>query len=230
VHAGKGFGGVDIPRIGEEVIVGFLEGSPDLPIIIGRVYNGLNAPPNGLPTAGMVSGLKSNSTPGGGGNNAMMMDDTKGKEKISIHGQYNMDTTVENDHAITVVSGNDTHTVSTGTRTVTVKGAVKEIFQDTQDTAVTNAISITSGTAHIYVHGSTNIQLHVGASMIWMDSGGQINIQGVNVAINGSSSVTIKGGIVHSEADSENQVKGAIVLTEGTATNTVKGGMVMLNP
>jgi hypothetical protein len=82
----------------------------------------------------------------------------------------------------------------------------------------------------VYINAATNIQLHVGASMIWMDAGGQINIQGVNVAITGSSTVTIKGGIVHSEADSQHQTKGAIVLSEGSATNTVKGGMVMLNP
>ena len=65
--------------------------------------------------------------------------------------------------------------------------------------------------------------------MIWMDSGGQIEIKGVNVAIKGTAIVTIKGGIVHSEAGVQHQTKGAIVLSEGAATNTVKGGMVMLN-
>ena len=230
VHAGKGFGAVDIPRIHEEVIVSFLEGDPDLPIITGRVYNAQNMPPNGLPAAGMTSGLKSNSTPGGGGNNCMMMDDTKGKEGITIHAQYDMNTTVQNDANVTVVSGKSTFSVNAGTHTETVKGAVKEIFQDTHDSTVTNAISVTSGSASIYIHGCTSIQLHVGSSSIWMDSGGQINIKGVDVAINGSSSVTIKGGVVHSEADSEHQTKGAIVLSDGSATNTVKGGMVMLNP
>ncbi len=111
VHAGKGFGGIDIPRIGEEVIVSCLEGDPDQPIITGRVYNSDNKPPTGLPSAGMVSGLKSNSTPGGGGYNEMTMDDTKGSEKISIHGQYNMDTTIENDQTLTV-NNNRTSTIA----------------------------------------------------------------------------------------------------------------------
>lgn len=102
VHAGKGFGGIDIPRIGEEVIIDFLEGDPDCPIITGRVYNGNNKPPNGLPGAKMVSGLKSNSTPGGGGDNTIMLDDTKGTEKITIHGQYDMNTTVDHDQMLTV--------------------------------------------------------------------------------------------------------------------------------
>jgi len=99
VHAGKGFGGIDIPRIGEEVIVNFLEGNPDRPIIIGRVYNGENRAPNGLPAQKMVSGLQSNSTPGGGGNNSIMLNDTKGKEQLAINGQHNMDTTVGNDQS-----------------------------------------------------------------------------------------------------------------------------------
>ena len=65
--AGKGWGSVSIPRIGQEVIVDFLEGDPDQPIITGRVYNGDLMPPYALPAAGMVSGLKSCTTPGGGG-------------------------------------------------------------------------------------------------------------------------------------------------------------------
>lgn len=97
VHASKGFGGIDIPRIGDEVIVSFLEGDPDRPIVTGRVYNGDNNPPTELPSAAMISGIKSNSTPGGGGYNEMIMDDTKGNELIRIHGQHDMDSTIEHD-------------------------------------------------------------------------------------------------------------------------------------
>lgn len=112
VHAGKGFGGVDIPRIGEEVIVGFLEGDADQPIIVGRVYNAKNMPPNGLPGAGMVSGLKSNSTPGGGGNNSIMMNDTKGNELYSMNAQFNCTENVGNNRT-TTVGVNDSLTVGT---------------------------------------------------------------------------------------------------------------------
>jgi type VI secretion system secreted protein VgrG len=100
--AGKGWGSVQIPRIGQEVIVDFLEGDPDRPIITGRVYNAIQKPPFELPGSGMVSGMKSNSTPGGGGYNEMSMNDTKGKEGLTVHAQYNMDTTVENDQSLTV--------------------------------------------------------------------------------------------------------------------------------
>ncbi len=99
--AGKGWGGVSIPRIGQEVIVSFMEGDPDQPIIVGRVYNGEQMPPYTLPAGGVVSGLKSQ-THKGSGYNELSMDDTAGKEKITIHGQYDMNTTVEHDQTTTV--------------------------------------------------------------------------------------------------------------------------------
>ena len=95
--AGKNWGAVAIPRIGQEVIVEFLEGDPDQPIITGRVYNGDSMPPYGLPASAVISGLKSDSTKGGGGYNEYVMDDTKGNELIREHGQFDKDSTIEND-------------------------------------------------------------------------------------------------------------------------------------
>ena len=97
VWAGKSWGGIDIPRIGQEVIIDFLEGDPDQPIITGRVYNADCMPPYGLPGSAVISGLKSNSTKGGGGYNEYIMDDTKGNELIREHGQFDKDSTIEND-------------------------------------------------------------------------------------------------------------------------------------
>ena len=95
--AGKQWGAIQIPRIGQEVIVDFLEGDPDQPIVTGRVYNGEQMPPYTLPAGGVISGVKSNSTKGGGGYNEISLDDTKGKERITVHGQYDMNTVVEHD-------------------------------------------------------------------------------------------------------------------------------------
>jgi type VI secretion system secreted protein VgrG len=254
--AGQGYGSISIPRIGQEVIVDFLEGDPDQPIIVGRVYNAEQMPPTGLPKAGMVSGIKSNSTPGGGGYNQMTMDDTKGKEKVTIHAQYDMDTTVEHDDtqhivsgnrkididtgthtetikgntSLTVVSGNHSVDVQTGTHTHHVKSDVIENYDATQKTTVKNAIEVKSTSLSILLDAATEITLHTGASKLTMHSSGDISLEGVNITINGSSMVTVKSNIVHSEATAEHQTKGAIVMSEGSATNTVKGGMVMLNP
>ena len=102
--AGKGWGSMSIPRIGQEVIVDFLEGDPDRPIITGRVYNAEQMPTVGLPAGQAMSGLRSN-TVKGSGYNEMAMDDTAGKERIVIHGQYDLNSTVNHDATGTV--GND---------------------------------------------------------------------------------------------------------------------------
>jgi type VI secretion system secreted protein VgrG len=99
--AGKGWGAVATPRIGQEVIVDFLEGDPDQPIITGRVYNAECPPPFGFPAGAVISGVKSD-THKGGGYNEMSFDDTAGVEKITIHGQFDMNTTVEHDQTTTV--------------------------------------------------------------------------------------------------------------------------------
>jgi type VI secretion system secreted protein VgrG len=103
--AGQGWGSVSIPRIGQEVIVDFLEGDPDQPIIVGRVYNAEQMPPFGMPGGAMISGIKSNSTKGGGGNNEISLNDTKGTELINIHAQYDQQKKVEHDERVNV--GND---------------------------------------------------------------------------------------------------------------------------
>lgn len=243
-----------IPRIGQEVVVDFLEGDPDQPIITGRVYNGDTMPPFGLPAAAVVSGIKSN-THKGSGYNELTMDDTAGKEKITIHGQYDMNTTVEHDQTntvnntftetiksdakITVTEGTYSHDVAANTATYHVQAALTETYDATQTTTVKQAITITSTSGPICVASNsqcvnitaaTEILLQVGASTLQMNSAGQIKLSGVDIAITGSAAVAIAGGVIHSEASAEHQTKGAIVLSEGTATNTVKGGMVMLNP
>jgi type VI secretion system secreted protein VgrG len=103
--AGQGWGAISIPRIGQEVIVDFLEGDPDQPIIVGRVYNAEQMPPFGMPSGAVVSGIKSNSTKGGGGFNEISLNDTKGTELINIHAQYDQQKKVEHDERVNI--GND---------------------------------------------------------------------------------------------------------------------------
>ena len=100
--AGQGWGAISIPRIGQEVIVDFLEGDPDQPIIIGRVYNAGQMPPFGMPAGAVVSGIKSNSTKGGGGYNEISLNDTKGTELINVHAQYDQQKKVEHDERVNI--------------------------------------------------------------------------------------------------------------------------------
>jgi type VI secretion system secreted protein VgrG len=97
--AGKGWGAIAIPRMGQEVIVDFLEGDPDRPIITGRVYNAEQMPPYDLPANMTQSGIKSRSTKGGSGANCneLRFEDKKGAEQVLIHAEKNQDIEVEND-------------------------------------------------------------------------------------------------------------------------------------
>jgi type VI secretion system secreted protein VgrG len=97
--AGKNWGAIYIPRIGQEVIVSFLEGDPDQPIITGRVYNGDSMPPYGLPGNATQSGIKSRSSKGGAeaNFNEIRFEDKKGTEQLYIHAEKNQDIVVEND-------------------------------------------------------------------------------------------------------------------------------------
>ena len=97
--AGKNFGVIHIPRIGQEVIVDFLEGDPDQPIIVGRVYNAEQMPPWDLPANATQSGILTRSSKGGGyGNaNAIRFEDKQGAEQLWIHAEKNQDIEVEND-------------------------------------------------------------------------------------------------------------------------------------
>jgi type VI secretion system secreted protein VgrG len=102
--AGQGWGAVAIPRIGQEVIVAFLEGDPDQPIIVGRVYNAQQVPPYTLPDNMTHSGIKSRSTKGGTAENfnEIRMQDLKGSELLYIHAEKDQTITVEHDRSDSV--------------------------------------------------------------------------------------------------------------------------------
>ena len=94
---GVAFGGIFIPRIGQEVLLQFLEGDPDRPVVSGRVYNGENPLPYPLPDKKTVSSLKTASSPGGGGYNELRFEDAAGSEEIFLHGQLDMNAVIERD-------------------------------------------------------------------------------------------------------------------------------------
>lgn len=107
--AGKAWGAISIPRIGQEVLVEFLEGDPDRPIITGRVYNAKNTVPYALPANKTLSTFKSSSSKGGAGFNEIRFEDKKGEEQIFVHGEKNQDIRIKND--IYEWVGNDRHLV-----------------------------------------------------------------------------------------------------------------------
>ncbi len=107
--AGIRWGAAFWPRIGHEVVVDFLEGDPDQPIIIGSVYNATEMPPYKLPDHKTKSTFKSNSTPGGSGFNEIRIEDKKGSEQLFFHGQKDQDIRIRNDRREWI--GNDRHLI-----------------------------------------------------------------------------------------------------------------------
>ncbi len=145
--AGTGFGHLAIPRVGQEVIVDFLNGDPDQPIIMGRTYHQENRTPGSLPGTKTQMTIRSK-TYMGSGFNELKFDDATGRKQVYIHAQKNMDTEVLNDRTTTVkhdhretVKNDQTVTIQEGNRLLTVekghkitgvlKGSLSEdVFQD----------------------------------------------------------------------------------------------------
>ena len=127
--AGPGWGTLFLPRIGQEVVVEFIEGDPDRPLVSGTVYHATNVPPYPLPDEKTKSTVKSNSSLGGDGFNELRFEDRAGSEEIFIHGQKDWNVVIEHDknqlihHDETLVVDND--------QTIRVKhDRVKEVDND----------------------------------------------------------------------------------------------------
>ena len=109
--SGTGYGGTNLPRVGQEVIVDFLGGDPDRPVIVGRVYTSLQKPPYKLPENRTQSGWKSSSTGGEGGYNEVMFEDAAGRELFRMQAERDLDKLVKRDESARI--GND-HTEQVG--------------------------------------------------------------------------------------------------------------------
>ncbi|SAK50827.1 type VI secretion system Vgr family protein [Caballeronia ptereochthonis] len=152
--AGKGWGAIAIPRMGQEVIVDFLEGDPDRPIITGRVYNAEQMPPYDLPGNMTQTGIKSRSSKGGSGANCneFRFEDKKGAEQVLLHAERNQDIEVEKDETHWVGHDrkknidNDETTVVKHDRTETVGNNEKIdiVMNRTETVGVNESITIGS--------------------------------------------------------------------------------------
>jgi len=183
--AGKNWGGMFIPRIGQEVIVEFLEGDPDQPIITGRVYNADKMPPYPLPDNQTRSTVKSNSSKGGGGFNEIRFEDKKGGEEYYVHAQKDMNVFVLNN------------------RTVEVNGDEKVQIDKTQKINVGQTITVEAG---------QSITLRTGASSIVMKADGTITITGVTVTVEGKATLDLKAAMTTVNGSAMTVVKGGLVM------------------
>jgi type VI secretion system secreted protein VgrG len=179
IWAGKNWGGMHIPRIGQEVIVEFLEGDPDRPIITGRVYNDYQMPPYDLPEKKTQSGVKSRSSKDGTPKNfnELRFEDEKGKEEIYFHSERNLKTIVEayetrsigDSRTTTIHRKDESLTIKKGDRDVTIDKGTDVLFVqlgDIEQSAPAGVFRVDA--KDIVLTGTTSIKLICGGSSIEM--------------------------------------------------------------
>ena len=214
--AGSGFGGMNIPRVGQEVIVEHLEGNPDRPIITGRVYNATVKVPYSLPADKTKSTMKSNSSPGGGGFNEIRLEDKKDSEEIFVNAQKDYNETVINNKTVTVKQGNHSLTVTQGDHSATISAGKHSTTVSAKDHELTvsagnQTITVSAGKSSITAGQS--ITLTVGGSSIKIAPDG-ITLSGPKITLTGNASVEI----------SAPEAK-----LSGSAMTEISGGMVKIN-
>lgn len=228
--AGKNWGAMHIPRMGQEVIVEFLEGDPDKPIITGRVYNGEAKPPYALPANKNISTLMSNSTKGGGGYNEIKMDDTKSAELLYIQAEKDRTVLVKHDntetvhHDETIEIGNDRSKHVLKNEDVTIDENRTEEVKKNEDITIgvdrteevknNEKVKIGRNRTHdvgeidkltvgdeLVINVGKQITIMTGESSIVMKKDGTIKISGKNISIVGTGKILAK-------ADSDVVIKG----------------------
>ncbi|MGW1443519.1 type VI secretion system Vgr family protein [Serratia rhizosphaerae] len=173
--AGQGFGGVQIPRVGDEVVIDFINGDPDRPMVTGRVYNEASMPPWALPAGATMMGFMTRSKDGHSDNSShLFFEDKAGSEMVQLHAEKDMNISVENDKTV-AIDGNRTTTIQKkqkdevigdatfiyhGTRTTTVTKKETKTFEDGEKVTITNGRSseIASGGEKLKITGERRVE------------------------------------------------------------------------
>jgi len=212
--AGNRWGAIHIPRVGQEVVVEFLEGDPDRPLITGSVYNSDNMPPYELPAKKTQSGIKSRSTKGGNGSNfnEIRFEDEKGREELHLQAERDMTALVKNDQVTTVegkrslkVNKDDFVTIG-GTHEMTVAKAVTETFKDAHTLKVTGdqEIQITMNKRErvkLAYDLTTEKRFHLAQGET------TFTFEGTNVTLDSGGAVTVKRGGAVMSIDTADKIK-----------------------
>jgi type VI secretion system secreted protein VgrG len=193
--AGKGWGSMTIPRVDMEVVVEFLEGNPDRPLVTGVVYNATQTVPYGLPSDKTKTVFKTNSSTGGSGYNELWFDDKAGEEKVSFQAQKDYEknvlhdekATIKNNRDHTVSEGNDSTTVSQGNQSVTVSQGNQSVTVS----AGNHSLTVSAGKSD--VSAATSITLTSGGTTIKVSPSG-VEISGPQVQVTADASMTLNGG------------------------------------
>jgi type VI secretion system secreted protein VgrG len=214
VWAGKQWGAMHIPRVGQEVIVEFLDGDPDRPIITGRVYNKDNMPPYELPKNKTQSGIKSRSSKDGTASNfnELRFEDLKGKEELHIQAEKDMSTLVKNNQSTSVgadrsVSVGGNHSVSVnGTQSTTVTKDETQTYKANRTMKVTGKNNDTVTDTHTATYDNTRTETVKAPDALTVNAG--------------DKTITVHGKF-------DNTVDTEFKVTKGGTTMTITDDFVM---
>jgi type VI secretion system secreted protein VgrG len=256
--AGKQWGAMFIPRIGQEVIVEFIEGDPDQPIITGRMYNAEQMPPYELPAEQTKSTIKTNSSKGGKGFNELRFEDKKGEEQIFIHGEKNVDIRVK--HNTYEWVGYERHLI-------VCKDQLENIHQSRHETVGGDHVEQIEKDRHLWVKGkeatkigescsltvkgdvieefkanhseqtsddyylkATNVVIEAMSNITLKVGSSYIAIEAGGITISTPATMEVKGLEVSVKADVQLALEGgALAEIKSSGLTTVKGTIVMIN-
>ncbi|WP_437722816.1 type VI secretion system Vgr family protein [Sorangium sp. So ce861] len=182
---GAGFGAMNLPRIGQEVLVDFLGGDPDRPVVVGRVYTNLQKVPYKLPENKTQSGWRSSSTGGTGGYNEIMFEDVQGRELVNIQAQRNLSKLVKNDETETTGAN----------RTITVGQSRTSTIGQNDTASVGASYSVTITPPPPGGGGppppATTVLSMVDKQVALTTGGATITLAGPNIVLNAAESIVL---------------------------------------
>src|SRR3989338_2142261 len=212
--AGDGYGAIAIPRIGMEVLVTFLEGDPDQPLVTGCLYHAAHVVPYALPANKTRSLFKTLSSPGGGGYNELRIEDKKGAEQIYLHAQRDWDENIEHDQKIRI--GHERHdTVEAN--------SYSEFKAEEHRTTHLDRKSEIKANDHLTVGNNQHIKIGTGQ---FINAGNEIHLSsGLKVILEAGSELTFKaaGSFIKLDASGITLVGPIIKFNSGGAPGSGSG-------
>ncbi|HET6233603.1 MAG TPA: type VI secretion system tip protein TssI/VgrG [Acetobacteraceae bacterium] len=227
IWAGTQWGALYTPRVGQEVVVDFLNGNPDRPIIVGSVYNATNMPPDTLPDNKTKSDIKTNSSLGGGGYNQLRFEDKKGSEEVYFQAEKDYNKLVKNNETVTIDKGNRSITLNTGNNSLTVSKGDNSVTVSEGNNSLTvsqknNSVTVSQGNDSLTVsQGNHSITVTTGTSTV--DAGQSITLKvGSNSIVISTSGITLTGGTISVSATES-------MSANGGGSMTLQAGEISIN-
>jgi len=234
--AGRNWGMIHIPRVGQEVIVDFLDGDPDRPIVVGSVYNADTMPPYDLPRHKTQSGIRSRSTPAGlpAEANEIRFEDRKGQEQVYVQAERNLDTLVKRD---------ETHSVGVDRQASVGRDEVTSVGRDAAVTVSRHRLEKVGGDETlnvgkaISITAQDSVRITCGATSLTMTRAGEVTIKGTKIELQAgqsrvildASGVSVQGLVVRAEGRVMAELKGMITKINADATLQTQAGITLMS-